>query len=270
MPTTNAPNSLIELDGVDIWLVPIAQPLSIQRHLAQLLTLHEHNQLMKYKIPRVATQYLISHSVRRSILSYYLGVAPTKIQFSQEGNGKPVLAGIYRDYEIAFNISHTCDLLIMAVAADKSIGIDAEKPSLRGLSPSFIESILSPAEQAIFDRARPREKPTCLMTMWTLKEALLKAEGIGLFQHPVTVDTTQILIPSEASKYIVCRQFNREWNYHPVKTIKHHICSLITGRRHIGYQTWFWDWNSARCAKHRCLGSVDEFPVHSRPDGGMR
>jgi 4'-phosphopantetheinyl transferase len=77
-----------------------------------------------------------------------------------------------------FNLSHTEDLVAMAVCRHVRVGIDVEK--LSSVSLAVADRFFSAAEVAEL-RALPADtQPRRFMQLWTLKEAYLKAVGTGL------------------------------------------------------------------------------------------
>ena len=59
----------------------------------------------------------------RKILSRYKQTHPSRIKFHYNPHGKPELAG---NESLRFNLSHSKDLALAAVTANKSVGIDVE------------------------------------------------------------------------------------------------------------------------------------------------
>ncbi len=93
-------------------------------------------------------------------------------EFTYIGNGKPCLAthpGIH------FNLSH-CEGLAVCLLSDTECGVDAE--SIRRYRERTALRVCSPEEQEML---RSAEHPDLLFTrLWTLKEAYVKAIGIGI------------------------------------------------------------------------------------------
>ncbi len=86
--------------------------------------------------------------------------------------GKPV----FRDYpRIHFNLSH-CMGLAVCLFSETECGVDCE--SIRKYKPRTAQRVCTPQENATLEAA---EDPDILFTrLWTLKEAYVKAIGIGI------------------------------------------------------------------------------------------
>ena len=99
------------------------------------------------------------------LLHEVLGLDETALTFS--ANGKPSASGQ------PFNLSHSGEYAVLAVS-DLPVGVDIERCSLRHVR--VAESVFTQAELQWMNEA-PEERFTLL---WTLKEAVSKALGLGL------------------------------------------------------------------------------------------
>jgi 4'-phosphopantetheinyl transferase len=93
------------------------------------------------------------------------------LEFALQQHGKPHLP---LSPELRFNLSHSHELALVAVALDREVGVDIER--LRPL----------PRFAAVADRFFPPSEPaptdeTDFFRRWTRVEALLKARGVGLY-----------------------------------------------------------------------------------------
>lgn len=79
----------------------------------------------------------------------------------------------------AFSISHSGDLVGVALATAPAVGLDVEQIAparAEGLAPA----VLSTKERADFDRLPPARRATDFFRYWVRKESVLKATGEGL------------------------------------------------------------------------------------------
>lgn len=88
--------------------------------------------------------------------------------------GKPALA---EHPEIHFNISHS-DGIAACIAGKRQCGIDCER--IREFRPNILKRVFSEQEQMYFRNVPDEEKNTAFFRLWTLKEAYIKAIGMGL------------------------------------------------------------------------------------------
>ena len=122
-------------------------------------------------------RYVEIHGRLRKLLALTLKESPERIKIKKAEHGKPYLV----DYpDVAFNLSHTADLALIAVARQCRLGVDVEicKPrhNLSGLvAKCFAE------EEAVFWQQLPEsEKIQAFYQFWTKKEAFVKATGYGI------------------------------------------------------------------------------------------
>jgi 4'-phosphopantetheinyl transferase len=132
----------------------------------------------KFISPTSKRTYFQSYSLLRIILSSYLKCKPHDLIFSKSENGKPVLknfSGLY------FNISYREDYLLVIISGVSDIGCDIEKIKHLNDPESFLQLYYSNDEiQYIRSKKNETEASRDIFHLWTLKEAFLKAAGIGL------------------------------------------------------------------------------------------
>ena len=111
---------------------------------------------------RVNLDTFTSSSALREILGRYLGRPADELRFERGRYGKPRLAEPAG--ELAFNLSHSGALALVAVAADREVGVDVE-------------------------RIRAK-RPAGFYRRWADREARVKCVGTGL-TAPVPPDATE-------------------------------------------------------------------------------
>ena len=84
----------------------------------------------------------------------------------------------------AASLSHCADLVICAVSRVTAIGVDVEAVRPRADWEGLAAWVLHPQERAQLGALDPAERWKRFYETWTLKEALAKALGIGVFGFP--------------------------------------------------------------------------------------
>jgi 4'-phosphopantetheinyl transferase len=123
-------------------------------------------------------QFLITRGMIRSLVASYLAADPAACAFESDRYGRPSLTQPPGS-GFAFNLSHTAGLIVCAIAREPEIGVDAEDAS-RGVDPELHRRFFSPAEADALDALPEAERPSRFFEYWTLKEAYIKARGMGL------------------------------------------------------------------------------------------
>ena len=130
-------------------------------------------------------QFLAARGLLRTILGGYLGTKPEELQFAVGENGKPHLSGSGGcDDQIHFNLSHSGALFLLAVAADREVGIDAEQLLDETPIHNMARLAFSPREQAELFALQGHLQRSAFYRCWTRKEACLKACGLGFALPP--------------------------------------------------------------------------------------
>jgi 4'-phosphopantetheinyl transferase len=100
-----------------------------------------------------------SRGVLRALLARYLDADPRALRFKLGPHGKPALhGGAGQASDLRFNLSHSGEIVLVAVTAGLEVGVDIEC-------------------------SRPCYTPELLRT-WTQREAVVKCLGTGLASAP--------------------------------------------------------------------------------------
>jgi len=165
----------------------------------------------RFVVDQVKRRFVLSHAALRLILARRLGSDWRDIRYDTVANGKPCLAGSAAGRP-EFNMSHSGDLMVVALSADRPVGIDVEawRPidRVRGLA----ETILAVRELAVFDGLSPEEASRVLLRLWTFKEALVKALGLGLSVEPRSIALPDSVLGGDPGGELLFRGVN--WRLH--------------------------------------------------------
>lgn len=158
--------------------------------LSALLDPTEHARIARLRRSIGQTDAIIAHGLRRRLLAELTGAPADSFRFTQSAPlGKPRLQGCP---DIDVSLTHCEGYGAAAVTAQGRVGIDAEKLG-RDVPDAVFSMIATRRERAATDDP---------LGLWTLKEALAKAEGSGLavdFQSIETDPPTQRLCAAPAS-----------------------------------------------------------------------
>jgi 4'-phosphopantetheinyl transferase len=154
-----------------------AHASAVERYGRTLLSPAEQARLGAYRSRESAERYVITRCLVRSVLAERLGVAPRDIEFSQTERGKPHVAGA-----LEFNLSHSGDLILLAISDGRPVGIDVERRRPVARVDALVARWLTPGEREDVDRIVRSGLPVseAFLRVWSLKEARLKALGVGI------------------------------------------------------------------------------------------
>ncbi len=124
-------------------------------------------------------QSILSRYFLRSVLASYLDCSPDMVAFRYSAFGKPCLAA-GDSAQLSFNLSHSDDLVVLAISLAGEIGIDVEKADRnfdwQGVAPRFMTA----EENRSLFFTSPARRQRQFYRIWTTKEACLKCAGTGL------------------------------------------------------------------------------------------
>src|SRR5262249_20325443 len=125
-------------------------------------------------------RWVIGRGVVRRMLGFYLGMRPSEVRLCYNSYGKPALTSESDPGGVKFNVSHSGELLFLAIAKGREVGVDVER--LRPL-PDWHElagHYFAAAEVAELDKVPVPARERAFFQCWTRKEAYVKAHGLGM------------------------------------------------------------------------------------------
>jgi len=108
---------------------------------------------------------------------------PIEIALKRAAHGKPFLAGSHCT-NLRFNLSHSGDAVLCALARGREIGVDIEATVPSDDLLNIATQFFAPDECAALAARNGGERTALFYQLWTRKEAYLKARGKGL-SHPL-------------------------------------------------------------------------------------
>lgn len=154
-------------------------------HSACLLSGHERSRAGRL-YGRIRERFIWRRIMRRLILGRLIGVDPSVISFSHrcaycgsDAHGKPRLSGSL----VEFSASQSDDLTVLGVSKQR-IGVDVQ--SLHASLHDLPDYALCSSEKAAYASSHDRRWSAAVL--WSRKEAVLKAIGIGLAVEPRNLD----------------------------------------------------------------------------------
>lgn len=174
---------LIAPEQVHLWLVHYrcVQDRDLRSSYRTLLSEEERKKQQRFHFAKDRLRYLVTRTLVRTTLSRYLLVDPGNLLFVTNEYGRPEAKNPEaRRLGLKFNISHTDDLIVMAVASGRDVGVDVENITLREAPTHAIAQCFAKDEVASLDNTAPDERQRRFFEYWTVKESYIKARGIGL------------------------------------------------------------------------------------------
>lgn len=158
---------------IDIWQFALHTEFS---EAQTILTPQEIARANRFYFAHHRRRFIIARATMRLILARYLDIIPHQLTFKENTYGKPELPDLSA---IQFNISHSGDLALLAVGCTTPLGIDLEFFSGRPYT-GIANNMFSITENQSLNNITPSLKPLTFFHIWSQKEALIKACGLGL------------------------------------------------------------------------------------------
>lgn len=174
----------------------------------KILSTDESDKLNRLIVSSEKESRAKSRIALRLVLSEYLNISPSGIRFSYGENGKPTLKTPLN--KISFNISHSGNNLAILISSQSCVGIDIESELRpRKVCIQLAKRFFHQQEFNLIQNAKSKEQSILFNRIWTLKEAVLKSNGKGMFLIDEAPDFSFIIQENKPSKL----QFYKTKNY---------------------------------------------------------
>lgn len=147
---------------------------------AGLLSPDEAARGERYLLPKSRLEHLVARALVRTTLSRYADVAPRDWFFRQNQHGRPDVDGPAGAPPLRFNLSHTDGLVACAVVLERELGVDVEDAGRKRSTVEIADRFFAPSEVAALHALPEALQRERFFAYWTLKEAYIKARGMGL------------------------------------------------------------------------------------------
>ena len=195
----------LEKGEVHLWKVDLTTNHPI--HLSS----DEQERADRFKIEKPRQQFTQARSALRTLLASHLGTEPAKIEFDYAEHGKPTLQ--HPETSLHFNVSHSQDYALIAIANGIPIGVDIEWLERKADIEALANRFYSKAEQTELKQLPIDLRHQAFLNLWTQKEAYLKALGSGLSR-----DTRSFAVTLEGGLATDDREpaAPSSWSIHPL------------------------------------------------------
>lgn len=171
----------LSLDAITVWAASLdAAPDALWPRVENILDAAERERARRFRFERDCRHYAAAHALKRLMLTVSTGgvVAPQAWTFDTGPHGRPAVAGGDGAH---FNLSHCDGLVACAVSRAAEPGIDVENLD-RAVPWDVAKTSLAADEAKWLYGLPPSAQQAGFLRLWTLKEAYIKATGLGLSQ----------------------------------------------------------------------------------------
>ncbi len=225
-------------DEVHSWCVSLDVPPETSAGLYATLTNDERNRSARLRFERDRRRFVVARGVLRKLLGRYLGIPPGSVRFVYNAFGKPELSPELGG-RLKFNLSHSADLALIAIAVDAEIGVDLEFIREQSDWAEIARCFFSAAERDRLNRLPSHLYPQAFFSCWTKKEAYVKARGEGL-AIPLTSFSVPLLDGTPTDAVLA-----RRWSLYTLQPAPGYIGALAVEGRGRRLRQWHWQASSS-------------------------
>jgi 4'-phosphopantetheinyl transferase len=220
---------------VHVWRIKLDVLTGEVERLRRLLAPDEQARADRLVFEGDRRRTIAARGTLRTILGRYLGTPPDSLRFCYNSHGKPALAG--EPGSLRFNVSHSGDLALIAVARARAVGVDIERLRPNMADEQLARRFFSPPEVASLLALAERDRQRGFFTCWTRKEAYIKARGEGL---SIPLDQFQVsLAPGEPAALLSVQGGGvARWSLHELRPGPGYIAALAVEGHHLRIKGW--------------------------------
>ncbi|MCC8396162.1 4'-phosphopantetheinyl transferase superfamily protein [Paraburkholderia sp. MMS20-SJTR3] len=172
--------------GVEVFCVTFDFTAMLDHHAFAVLSDTERAKAARYLRHEDAVRHAATRVALRELLAERTGIAPAVLRFEQDAAGRPRLAGSADPAHQAahawpdFNVSHSGQHALIALAARRKVGVDIEVARRDKNWQALTPAVFAPRDEAAVAALPDERRVAAFYDIWTAKEALLKALGVGI------------------------------------------------------------------------------------------
>lgn len=147
-----------------------------RKRFEAILDEEELERAARFRFEPDRERYILGHGMLREVLGRHVDADPAMLRFARGPYGKPIIQGS----DVHFNFSDTKDAVLVGTSTVAELGVDLETMHRQVDHDAVADHYFTPKEIDALNRAAGSERKRRFLELWTRKEAVLKACGIGL------------------------------------------------------------------------------------------
>lgn len=184
-------------DEIHLWRVGLDLDEAQAARLEARLSADERARAARFRMGRDRRRFIAARGTLRVLLGQTLDQEPSRLLFTYGAHGKPALLLPESAPPLAFNMSHSGEIGLIALRRGGEIGIDVELVREDFAWEGIAERFYCAAEIAWLRNLPPAAQYDGFFTLWTRKEAYLKALGEGVWHDLSRFDVSQSPVRAE-------------------------------------------------------------------------
>jgi 4'-phosphopantetheinyl transferase len=230
---------------VYLWWTSIDELDRMSEDPINVLTPDEIGRANRFAFIQDRKQFVLARVMLRYVLAQHLDQRPEEITFCYGAHGKPYLKLMNSEVGLSFNLAHSHEIVLCAVAQCSDVGVDVEYVHSIDDLDKIASVAFSSRERAQLLRLSGNRKLVGFFNCWTRKEAYVKACGNGLSMELAAFDVS--LVP-EVPAALLAHQLDPQevfrWSLYDVSPADGYVGALAV--RGQDYQPVLQRWYAAR------------------------
>jgi 4'-phosphopantetheinyl transferase len=185
---------------IHVWFARCDRQADSKREWWDTLSAAEKTRAESFRFTRDRARYVAAHSILRELLGRYTGLPPASLRFGTTAHGKPELGQASGRSQLGFNLSHSGDAALYAIAWNRDVGVDLEQIRRMPGMEHVARRTFSEREWTEFCSLTPDDRECAFYRGWTRKEAVVKALGMGL---SIPLDSFDVSIRPDESPRVL-------------------------------------------------------------------
>jgi 4'-phosphopantetheinyl transferase len=170
-----------EVSAVYVWGVILDGSPSCLDRCLQWLDQDERARAGRFVREEDRRRFILAHGCVRALLGRCVGVDPARVEFQRGVAGKPSVNQLSSgEPPLSFNLSHAYGRALIALSRGREVGVDLERVRADVEAEKLADRYFAPSERDQIRRMAQQDQGPMFFRYWVSKEAVLKAQGIGL------------------------------------------------------------------------------------------
>jgi 4'-phosphopantetheinyl transferase len=228
-------------DEVHIWRAGLDWPPEAVDEWCRILPPEERKRADAFHFPADRTRHILGRAVSRLLIARCAGVEAASVRFEYGAKGKPQLAGALIHNSLNFNISHSGDYVLVAIAFQRCLGVDIERIRM-DIDTGAIAKRFFSANECLALAGLPADlRHEAFFACWTRKEAYIKARGDGLSLGLHRFDVA--FLPGQEPRLLETRHDPADasrWTLRDIDVGTSHKAALAAQGSEFRLQCWDW------------------------------